>query len=448
VTTLAQRFRPGSVSSLPFGIPAAGLSFVVGAAVALRAQVALGLTALACGVVLIATPAEIVVLLGLLGRDLADAHADVAVAGGLNAGAFIGVAVVAVTAARVATGRAGRGAAAAAFLGLLLILWFIVGYTNFGLVAPLERELIRQLSIVAVGVLAANTARFHPRTRLVDVIVATTAVEAVVAVYQFLTGQGFEGTNRAWGTLSHPSTAAALFTVGLALALFQYFEGRRRRYLLVALLLAVALLATRSLGGLAQAPVTLVAYGVFAGRLNRRVRTAALLGVAVLLLFVFTGFGSGRIQELSRTTSLSQASHGHTTNALDWRYYQWTLLLKDWKDKPVLGWGLGTTDSYITPQDNIPHNDFLRLLVETGVIGFIVFGTGWFVLVRTLRQRMRIPGPARSLQAITLAVVVGLTVNSIVNNVNFMTSTMYATAALIGCALAPRLRELSEPAAR
>jgi O-antigen ligase len=309
------------------------------------------------------------------------------------------------------------------------------------------RELIRQLSIVAVAVLAANTARTYPGTRIVPIIVGTASVEAVVAVYQFATGKGFEHTNRVWGTLSHPSTAAALFSVGLALALFEYYERRRRRYLLAAVLLAVGLLGTRSLGGIAQAPVTLVAYGVFAGRLTRRARTTALVGVAVLLLFVFTGFGSGRIQELGRTTSLSQASHGITTNALDWRFYQWTLLLKDWRAKPVLGWGLGTTDSYITPQGNIPHNDFLRLLVETGVLGFIVFGLCWVVLVRTLYHRMRRPGPAQSLQAITLAVVVGLTVNSLVNNVNFQTSTMYTTAALIGCALAPRLARHGEPQA-
>jgi O-antigen ligase len=433
------------VASLPFGIPAAGLSLVVGAAVALRTQLTLSVAALVGGLVLVVAPAEAVVLLGLLGRDLADGQAQVALSGGLNAGALIGVGLVAVAAARIVTGRASRGAALAGFLGLLFILWFAVGYTNFGLVAPLERELIRQLSIVAVAVLAANTVRTYPGTRVIAIIVATASLEAVIAVYQLATGQGFEHTNRVWGTLSHPSTASALFSVGLALALFQYYEGRRRPYLVAAILLTVGILGTRSLGGIAQAPVTLVAYGVFAGRLTRRARTTALLGVAVLLVFVFTGFGSGRIQELGRTTSLSQASHGITTNALDWRYYQWSLLLKDWRAKPAFGWGLGTTDSYITPQQNIPHNDFLRLLVETGVVGFIVFGIGWFALVRTLYRRMRIPGPAQSLQAITLAVVAGLTINSLVNNVNFMTSTMYATAALIGCALAPTFRGRGEP---
>jgi O-antigen ligase len=436
------------VSSLPFGIPAAGLSLVAGAAVALRTQLTLSVAALVAGVVLVLAPAEAVVLLGLLGRDLADGQAQVSVAGGLNAGAFIGVGLVAVAGARVLTGRATRGAAAAGFLGLLFTIWFAVGYANFGLVSPLERELIRQLSIVAVAVLAANTVRTYPGTRVVAIIIATACLEAAVAVYQFATGQGFEHTNRAWGTLSHPSTAAALFSIGLALALFQYYQGRQRRYVLAALLLTVGLLSTRSLGGIAQAPVTLVAYGVFAGRLTRRARTTALVGVAILLVFVFTGFGSGRIQELTRTTSLSQASHGITSNALDWRYYQWSLLLKDWRAKPVLGWGLGTTDSYVTPQNNLPHNDFLRLVVETGVLGFIVFGIGWAVLVRSLYRRIRIPGPAQSLQAITLAVVAGLTVNSLVNNINYMTSVMYATAALIGCALAPTLKGLGEPQAR
>src|SRR5262249_38740080 len=55
--------------------------------------------------------------------------------------------------------------------------------------------------------------------------------------------------------------------------------------------------------------------------------------------------------------------------------------------KPVLGWGLGTfttvypqfrsfyTDLFV----NAAHNDYLQILVETGILGFISFS--WFLMV-------------------------------------------------------------------
>jgi O-antigen ligase len=428
----------GSLTTAASGVPAAIVaSLVAGSVVAFRAPVAMAAAALAASASLVLVPAEVVVILGVAGRDLADSRADNAVAGGMNAGALIGIGLVAAAVARILTGRARRGALAAAFFSLLVFFWFAVGYTNFGLAAPLERELIRQLSIVAVAVVAANTVRKYPHTPLVTAVLLTTVGEALIAVYQFGTGRGWAGTDRAWGTLSHPSTASALLGIGLALAVFQYFEQRKSRYLAAAVALALGVLATRSLGGVIQAPVSLIAYGVLGGRLTGRVRSAAILGVLVLVVFVFTGFGSGRIQELSRTQGYTAASHGITTNSLDWRFSQWSLLIKDWHGHPGLGWGLGATDSFIDPQSNIPHNDFLRLLVETGVVGVIVFGIGWLVLVRSLYVKSREPSDAAGLQAVTLAILLGLTLNSAVNNINFQTSTMYTFAALVGCALAP-----------
>jgi O-antigen ligase len=64
--------------------------------------------------------------------------------------------------------------------------------------------------------------------------------------------------------------------------------------------------------------------------------------------------------------------------------------MRMWRQKPILGWGLGTFPEaypqfrsfYTSFFINEAHNDYLQLLVETGIVGFAI--ALWF-LVETFR---------------------------------------------------------------
>jgi len=63
--------------------------------------------------------------------------------------------------------------------------------------------------------------------------------------------------------------------------------------------------------------------------------------------------------------------------SLFWRFEMWKELLPAFKDKPFWGFGAGTAANvsllYTKFGWNIPHNDYLRILVENGLIGFVLY---------------------------------------------------------------------------
>jgi O-antigen ligase len=80
-------------------------------------------------------------------------------------------------------------------------------------------------------------------------------------------------------------------------------------------------------------------------------------------------------------------------NTLERRISYWKATLKYIPEHPVIGWGIGTTQEVMSAGDpdaaNVTHNDYLRLLLETGFLGvtaylFFLGRLAWQVL-RSLR---------------------------------------------------------------
>jgi O-antigen ligase len=385
---------------------------------------------------LVVTSVENFVFLALLGRNFADAVAYRPLLLGLNLGGLLGLLVLGVVAVRLTAAHNLRALGACLSVGVLLALWTTVGYFNYGFSPDLTRELIRGASILAIALVVANAPPGR-HLRVVDAALLAACLPAFVAIQQGITGDGFEDGNRAYGTLSHPSTAGAVFAVCLAVAIWRYLEDRGGgRYLLLGVLFALALLATRSLGAMAQMLVTLMAYGFLRNTGGMRGRVVAVAGVALVLVFTLSPVGSERIEELQTTTSFTEASQGYNTNSLDWRFTQWSKLLDEWREQPWVGHGLGTTGTFVSPQNNIPHNDWLRMLVETGVVGTVIFTTAFFVLLARLMRRTRDTTASASFHAVVLAIVFGLAINGTANNMFSQTAPMYLASALVGASVA------------
>lgn len=398
------------------------------------------LTGAVAVVALAFVPVSVFVGGALIGRDLADAVAANTISGALNAGALLGILVVAIAVLRILGMRRPIGIGAASLVGLLLFAWFAVGYFNFGNDPSLGRELIRSCSIIGLALVAANTIK-SPRDllRTTDVVVLATLVPAFVALWQMVfLGYGVTSETRAYGTLSHAIPASSLFVIALALSLWRVLDGHSRRpwYAAAALIFALALLGTRGLGGMAQALVTLLAYGILTRQGGSRRAIAATAAVGLVAVFVFTPFGESRVQEVEKTRTPTEAAQGYQENSLDWRFGNWAKLFDAWREKPILGYGSGTTATLVQPGGNVPHSDVLRLLVETGVIGFIVFGGAYLLLGIALHRRTRGRGVEASYCAIAFAIFAGLTVHSLANTVSTFTAPMYAAAVVIGSALA------------
>jgi O-antigen ligase len=315
----------------------------------------------------------------------------------------------------------------------LLVIWTGVGYLNYGLNGSFTRELVRGTSILVIALVAsASVRRMSDMNRLVAIIVGATVLEAVIATVQWVLGSDPSG--RARGTFAHPNTAAAAFSLALALCFWKLLDRRSKVYIGAAILLAIGLLATRSLGGLAQMIATLLAYTVLARGAGRRLAIKALVfGVVVIGVFSLTSIGQSRVQQLQNTQTYSNSLQGaDQQNSLAWRFGHWGLELKEWRVHPFFGFGAGATAKIVQPQGKIPHSDYLRFLVETGVFGTLAFGAAFLLIVAAIYRRARAPGEVGQYATALMAIIVGLAVRASEENITTQTAVMYVVAVLIG----------------
>lgn len=134
--------------------------------------------------------------------------------------------------------------------------------------------------------------------------------------------------------------------------------GRRLRLALggIVALSSVFLLLTYTRTAMIGAVIGLLVVGLLQSK--RVLLGLVVLGICALLV----------VPQLStRFTGLAATTTG-SGNSLAWRLGYWTEVLPLANSNPVTGRGLNTTP-YLTEQAKQPHNDFVRVYVETGLIG-------------------------------------------------------------------------------
>jgi len=117
----------------------------------------------------------------------------------------------------------------------------------------------------------------------------------------------------------------------------------------------------------------MVLYAVFD---KRRFIYLPLMTVGLLSLVVFTSVGDHLVTE-----SLAKKQYG--MSSWQWRNLTWKVLFDGFLQKPVLGWGLGSSMDLlmlIRRDPHVPHNDYIRLLVELGAVGFTAFFSFMFIV--------------------------------------------------------------------
>ena len=99
----------------------------------------------------------------------------------------------------------------------------------------------------------------------------------------------------------------------------------------------------------------------------------------VIALFASTEFGQQRLGSIANTPLLNPdidvsrailLAKGDN-NSFNWRISQWYQLLGAWQQFPIFGYGLGSSIQ-VAGNGLLPHNDYVRFLVEQGVAGFSV----------------------------------------------------------------------------
>ncbi|MFF3888441.1 O-antigen ligase family protein [Streptomyces sp. NPDC001914] len=267
--------------------------------------------------------------------------------------------------------------------------------------------------------------------------VALALWQGAVGVRQYVTGTGasYQGEDvRAVGTFG-PTDVMGMATVvafgvvcAVALALGAGEARRRAVAVVCALALLPPLALSFSRGAWIATAVACGAQLVLAGP-RRAVRTVAVLAAAGVILVGGLGFGSAMLQE--RVTSITQVADAPDQSVTD-RYTMWAAATDMWREHPLTGVGLKGFPEYRDGHASLalssgsdiagagaafhkqallsPHNMYLLVLSEQGLLGLLALAGGWLVLlVGALRGLVRVRRAAREEAGSGLTAESGLT---------------------------------------
>ncbi|MFF7276781.1 O-antigen ligase family protein [Streptomyces griseorubiginosus] len=257
--------------------------------------------------------------------------------------------------------------------------------------------------------------------------------QGAIGVHQFLTGTGasYQGEEiRAVGTFGAQDVMGMatvvsfglVCAVGLALGAERTAVRQRVLAAVCALALLVPLALSFSRGAWIATVVTIVVQLLLAG-LSRALKVGAV--VAALGVILVGGFGVGSAMLQERVDSITQVTDAPDQSVTD-RYTMWAAAVGMWREHPLTGVGLkgfpehrdahaslalsagsdteGAGTGFVRQPLLSPHNMYLLILAEQGLIGLLALAGGWLaLLVCGLRRLLRVRRAGRGLDCALVA---------------------------------------------
>ncbi|WP_282699364.1 O-antigen ligase family protein [Streptomyces sp. CC219B] len=241
--------------------------------------------------------------------------------------------------------------------------------------------------------------------------------QGAVGVHQYVTGTGasYQGeTIRAVGTFGAQDVMgmATVVSFGLVCAVGLALGHAPLRQRAVAAACAVALLLPLALsfsrGAWIATALTCTVQLALAG-MRRALKVGAVVAAAGVILVGGFGIGTAMLQE--RISSITQVTDAPDQSVTD-RYTMWAAAVGMWREQPLTGVGLkgfpehrdahaslalssgsdtgGAGAAYVKQPLLSPHNMYLLILAEQGLIGLLALAGGWLaLLVCALRKVVR-----------------------------------------------------------
>jgi O-antigen ligase len=190
--------------------------------------------------------------------------------------------------------------------------------------------------------------------------------------------------------------------------------GKRALLVFAAVIMAASIVFSGSRGGILALVVAtaFACLAIYAVKRSRRSLLPVLIVAALAAAFTFFTASDQVIRHMTETQDL-------------YRMHIYRDCLRMWWDRPVLGFGWGTFSTvypqyqsfYSNLRVNHAHNDYLELLVETGVLGTTLMI--WFLVAMFRRAWNKIKDrddyEGRVLTLATLSGVVALLVHSLLD---------------------------------
>lgn len=223
-----------------------------------------------------------------------------------------------------------------------------------------------------------------------------------IGLIQLLTGTGreVEGITRIYGGTSSPNVMGALLLVFIGMIAWSSRHRLNAHRIAIVFTCTALLIACFSMSGLVALIFTAVIYAIINARTSGRIKVRfswlilGIVGAYAILAFAGTIL-STRLDELNQDD-----------NSLMWRLRTWASYfdLLSQPDFLIFGGGLGF-DHLGMEQE--PHNEWVRVLMETGLLGLVFFVRLWWKLITALAQITRSSDQLLRRQAIGMLAITG-----------------------------------------
>ncbi len=304
-------------------------------------------------------------------------------------------------------------------------------------ISPAPVDGLRVLFKLAYPFLVFVAVRALTRTeRDLDVLGNWTLIAATVLVFLvnplLVLAGGYTvddtGHVRIQGLGIHQNPFSMYLLAMAVLALARYMFRGQLRYLLLALGLGGWIVLTMSRISLAATVVAFLAMAIYASVLRRSAKPVLAAGllalaVAVPLTPLVLDRTLGFVPAAGELLGMAGDPVG-LIGAMRWhgREHIWPILLGAFLSSPFAGLGLGASgavlrSSFPTSIADVPHNEYLRVLVETGVVGLtllIVGVTVWWI--RAARTGNGLRGVGREFAVAAVAIVPAAAILSFTDN--------------------------------
>lgn len=271
---------------------------------------------------------------------------------------------------------------------------------------------------------------------LVKVIIFSALIPGSLALYQYFTNTGLSVPmeniyNRIYGTFAHPNLFAYYLIIPITLAILIFLIGKKEKIVNILILsLSLFFILLLGLTFTRGAWLAFMLIVLIIGIMQYRI-----LLVSALVIFSLSYLVIPPIH--SRINDLRHAKKG---NSIEWRQNLWRDSLGYIKDKPVIGHGVGTANKVILEKrgermgSSDPHNDYLKITIEDGLLGLIsylalIFTTLTYLIKNYFKsEKIKI----KTVNLTIFSLFLSLMIMSFADNIIRNTALQWALWSLIG----------------
>lgn len=227
-------------------------------------------------------------------------------------------------------------------------------------------------------------------------IIISSFIPNIIGIAQFKYNiftiiNSFEGQRRIGSTFSHPNFYAYYLVIVIICLLYKIQCTDKNKYKLILysyILINFLLLIFTN----ARTPVIIFIAILFSSVLSFAISKHKFIRVAIIVFFIVTFFIIIYFILNSKLFLTSRFNVSNNASSLSWRLGMWANAMRYWSKsiiQIIFGCGYVTSREFVEGIEykglNM-HNEFLRMIFDTGILGFIYFSTFFVNLISKIKK--------------------------------------------------------------